>query len=77
MKLGTEGDFHALWVSLVACFIKMMWAFPIGLFLLTGKSCSGTEILPLLGLVLRALFQTVKGHKPKPSWGLYSVEPSI
>lgn len=44
---------------------------------LTGESCSGTEMLYILGLVLRALFQSVKGHEHKVSWCKYSVKPSI
>lgn len=75
-ETGHRRQFHTLWVCLFVCFIKITWAFPIRQ-LLTGKSCSGIEILHILGLVLRALFQSVKGHKPKTSWGLCSVEPSI
>mgnify|MGYP001856609338 CR=1 FL=1 len=44
---------------------------------LTGESCPGTEMLYILGLVLRALFQSVKGHEHNVSWCKYSVKPSI
>lgn len=75
LKLGREGHLHTLWVRLFACFIKIMCAFPVRQPL-TSESCSGTEILCILGLVLRALFQPVKGHEHKISWFMCSLEPN-